>query len=359
VTNRSKKILLATGGSGGHIFPAVSVADILKKNGYKVCIVSDDIINKYLPTIDHDVEIINTSKNYKSINGIKNILFAILKARKFIKKFSPDLTIGFGSYATFPILLSCLSLKTPFIIHEQNAYMGIVNKFFSKYSKKIMISYNEIYGFDFYNNNIFIFTGSPVRNAVKSLYKSQYALDNNIFNILITGGSLGAKFFSETLPKVFDKKHCDKQNKIRVYHQVQTDYIDKVREYYKEIGLNAVISPFFNNIHELLDKANLVIGRSGNGTLTETSIAGKPAILIPLPTSASNHQEINARNFEKNGAAIVFLENDISNNIKKFRTILFNLIDDKDKLIKMSENMKKNAVVDGDENILKIVNDFF
>lgn len=354
--NRKPKIFLATGGSGGHIFPAISVARELIKQNFKIWIIADKVFEKYTSG-DINYRIIGAGKTLKRFLDIKDIIKGIFQAKRLIKLKKPDLVIAFGSYASLPTLIACRMTKTPFILHEQNSYIGKVNKIFAKYSLGVMTSFYELYGIDFDDMEKIIYTGSPIRKDIQKLYDKDYSLpeDDKKFNVLITGGSGGAKIFSDLLPQIFDLQHKEQQKKIKIYHQVREQYLIKTKEYYKKINVEARVSTFFPNMDELLEKAHLVIGRSGSGTLNETAIAGKPSILIPLKNSANNHQEINAKIFEKSGASIVVLEDNF--NVKDFQELFFNLIQDKEKLQKMAKNAKKVAVTDADVKIVDVVKD--
>jgi UDP-N-acetylglucosamine--N-acetylmuramyl-(pentapeptide) pyrophosphoryl-undecaprenol N-acetylglucosamine transferase len=357
---KQKKIFLATGGSGGHIFPAISVAEELSKsNDFDITIVADEIYKKYSSTIKFKNKIINTSKTLRNFKGLKNIVCAFWNAMFFLKSEKPDLIIGFGSYATFPILLACVFKGIPFILHEQNTYIGKVNKIFGRFAKKIMISYPEIYGINYNDMKKVIYTGSPIRSNIRELCKLKYSYpkEDEEFNVLITGGSSGSKIFSQYLPKIFNKEYEKEQKKLKIFHQVREEYVDEVIKYYKDIKLNAVVSSFFNNMNDLLSKSHLVIGRSGSGTVVETSIAGKPIIFIPLMSIKNNKQEDNAKFVEKYGGAIVILEKDFS--IKNFQTIFFDLIKDKEKLESMANNIKSIAIIDANEKISNIVKEIF
>lgn len=354
-TNKNLKIFLATGGSGGHIFPAIAVAEKLKQNGNDVIILADKVYEKY-SSCDFKYKIIDAGKTVKSFSNIKNIFNGFFQTRKAIKTEKPDLVIGFGSYATLPTLLACLVYRVPIVLHEQNAYIGKINKLFGKYAKKIMTTYYELYGVKFSDMNKIVYTGSPVRENIKKLYDIDYKYPsiNEKFNVLITGGSGGAQIFSEYLPKIFDEKHKEEQKKLKVYHQVREEYVKNVEEYYKKIGLDAVVSSFFNNMDELLSRAHLIIGRAGSGTMCETAVSGKPSIIIPLTNRGNNRQEVNAQSFEKNNASIMILEKDF--NIKDFQTIFFDLINSKEKLEQMAQNAKRMAVPDADDNIINVIN---
>jgi UDP-N-acetylglucosamine--N-acetylmuramyl-(pentapeptide) pyrophosphoryl-undecaprenol N-acetylglucosamine transferase len=350
------KIFLATGGSGGHIFPAISVVEkLIEKKNTSICIISDDVYNKYASSYNYNYKIIRASKKFKSFSGLKDIFFGFLQSRALIKKEKPDLVIGFGSYATFPMLLACVLCKTKFLLHEQNAYIGKVNKIFGKYAESIMVSYPEIYGIPYESMKKIVYTGAPIRKSIRDLYNLEYSLpkEDETFNVLITGGSAGANIFSQYLPKIFDRKHVAEQKKLKIYHQVREEFIDEVKKYYKKLNLNCEVSPFFKDMDELLSKCHLIIGRAGNGTVVETAIAGIPAIFIPLKTSKSNRQEDNAKYVEKVGGAIMVLEKDF--NIEGFQNIFFNLLKDKNKLENMAKNIKKVAVIDADEKISNII----
>lgn len=355
VTNNKKiKVFLATGGSGGHIFPAISIAEKLTNENNSICIVADKIYQKY-SSCNLNYRIINAGKTLKSFSDIKSIIIGFFQALKLIKFERPDLVIGFGSYATLPTLMACIWTHTPYILHEQNAYIGKINKLFGKNAKKIMTTYHELFGVKFDDMEKIVYTGNPIRKDIKELknVKYSYPKDGEKFVTLITGGSGGARIFSEYLPKIFDDKHKEEQKNLKVYHQVREEFVDDTREYYKKIGLDATVQPFFNNMNELLSKAHLIIGRAGSGTLCETSISGKPNILIPLTNRGNNRQEVNAESFAKNNAGIVVLEKDF--NIKDFQKLFFEVIKDKNKLEEMSKNVRKIAVVDADDNILNII----
>ena len=349
-----KKVLLATGGTGGHIFPAISIAEKLTTENIQVLIVADEVYNKY-SYFNYNYTILKTAKNIKSIKNIKNIILNFFKVFFLIKKEKPDLIVSFGSYATFSTLIAGFLSKIPILLHEQNIYVGKVNRLFSKLSKKIMISYHELYGLSYKSMNKVIYTGLPIRKEFKKLYqnKYQYPKENEKFNILIIGGSAGAKIFSEYLPRIFDKYHIEEQKKLKIYHQVRPEYIYEVQKYYSSINLDAEVSPFFINIHELLSKTHLIISRAGSSSISEIAVAGIPAILVPLETIGSNRQIDNAKYFIKNKASILIEEKNFT--IKYFQSIFFKLIKDKNLLEEMSSNLKKLANIDADLNIYNII----
>ena len=355
--NKTYKVFLSTGGSGGHIFPAITIAKELTEHKYDIFIIADEIYKKYsLSNLNY--RIIKAGKTLKSFDDIKNIILGFFQSRKLILQERPDLVIGFGSYATLPMLLACIFTKTPFILHEQNMYVGKINKFFAKYSQQLLISYDILYGLNFNDMNKVLYTGSPIREEIKKLYHTKYSYpkEDEKFIVLITGGSAGAQIFSEYLPKIFDKYHKKEQERIKVYHQVRPEYVKTVREYYKFIDLDAEVDCFFNNIDELLKKSHLVIGRAGSGTIFEVSVAGKPSILIPLSSRNNNRQIDNVKFLIENNAAKIVLENDF--NINSFQEMFFDIIKNEKLLKNYSKNIKKLVKIDANEIIFKIIEDF-
>ena len=352
--NRQAKIFLATGGSGGHIMPAISVAKKLTEENYNICILGDEIYKKY-SSCNLNYRIIPAGKTLKSFTDLKKIAIGIMSARSFIAKEKPNLVVSFGSYATLPTLIACILTKTPFIIHEQNAYIGKINKLFAKYAKQVMTTYYELYGLKFTDMNKVVYTGSPVRKEIKELYNIPYKYPEpeEKFVVLITGGSGGAQLFSEYLPKIFNNTYLKEEKKLKIYHQVREEYVNKVKTHYSLLNIDATVQSFFPNMSELLAKSHLVIGRAGSGTLCETAIAGKPSIIIPLSSRANNRQIDNAKSFVRQDASILVLEKDFS--IKSFQELFFNTIKDKEKLETIANNVRKLAVPDADVNIVNII----
>lgn len=348
------KIFLSTGGSGGHIFPAVAVAQKLKSNEFEPFIISDEVYKKYSNMYDLEYKIISSSKTIKTFKGICNIVKGFFQSFFFIIKHKPKLVIAFGGYSSLPLLLASLFTFTPFVLHEQNAYIGKINSIFCRFSKKLMTSFREIYGIRFEDMEKVVFTGNPVREEIKRLHDVEYDYHEDKFFILITGGSAGAKFFSEQLPKVFDRKHWDDVRKLFVCHQVRDEFVREVKNYYNDIGLKSEVSSFFNDMEYKLRECNLLIGRAGASTVCEIAIAGKPSILIPLSSRGNNRQDINALEFEKNGASIVVNEEEFE--VKRFQEMLFDLVKDELKLTEMSSNARNLSVVNADENIVEVIN---
>ena len=228
--------------------------------------------------------------------------------------------IGFGSYTTLPVLMAARFKKIPFCLHEQNSHIGKVNRFFLKDAKYIFTSFQEIYGMKIEYSDKIVFTGIPIRNEVKKYSNSEYTYpkDNEKFNIVITGGSGGASFFSNEFIKTFSFLDKKIKNKIRIFHQVKNiEEIDFVTNFYEKENIEHTIKPFFENMPELMFKGHLIIARSGVGTISEITAIGRPVIFVPSPNVVNDHQTYNANFYKRNNACLLVEEKSFIVQLKK------------------------------------------
>lgn len=356
-----KKILLITGGTGGHIFPAITLSNILKSNGYSVLIVGDDQLNKYENSIECEFKIIKSGKT-KSLKTVFSLIEGFFQSISIIKKFKPDLIIGFGSYATFPLLCAGKFLKVPFYLHESNSIIGKVNKWMSPYAKCIMTNFQELYGINIKNANKISVVGMPIRESIIEASKREYKYpdfsNDEKFNIFITGGSGGATFFSNQILQAIELLDKNIKKKICVYHQARIADIDKVKEFYVKYSIKNEVKIFFDDMNKKYKNANLVIARSGTGTISEITTVCIPTIFIPSPNVANNHQAKNVEVLKKANACIVQEEKDF--NVEEFSHILKDLIENKNNILfNLIDNMKKFSNCKANDNILECINKFF
>lgn len=347
-----KKIIISTGGTGGHIFPALVLARYLKNNGFDVLITGNEKIRDYLKNEELEYRIISSGYSLKSFKSIKNIVVGIVQSFKLLKKFKPDMIIGFGSYTTLPILLVACFKKIPFCLHEQNSHIGNINRFFLKNAKYIFTSFQEIYGIKIEYSDKIVFTGVPIRDEVKKYSNNEYIYpkENEKFNIIVTGGSGGASFFSNEFIKTFSFMDKKIKDKIRIFHQVkELEEMDFVEDFYKKENVECVVKPFFENMPELMFRSHLIVARSGVGTASEIAAIGRPVIFVPSPNVMNNHQTYNANFYKRNDACLVVEEKSfIPSNFAK---LLTDLILNKEKLEEMAGNIKKLAVGNAEEAI--------
>ena len=316
-----KKIMLSTGGTGGHVFPAQAVFERLKHR-FEVTIVCDKRGEKFLAQDDASNKLKfgnnitlrfsgfqgSILKKVMSINYLVLDLITLLYL--FIKK-PPSLVIGFGGYASFPVLFTALVRGVPILLHEQNAVIGRVNKWFLPFCKLLAISFKETIAIpDHYGNKI-RYIGNPIR--AKFFYR-QYVNNDNIGAICITviGGSQGSSIFSKVIPHAISLLPTALQGKLLVYHQARLEDAKSCLYMFEQTCCKFEIKTFFNNIESLLHKSNLIISRAGASTIAELILYKKPAILVPFARAKDNHQYYNAMDLVKSKSAILIDERDFN-----------------------------------------------
>jgi len=383
-----KKVFITSGGTGGHIIPARCLAAHLAAENSAVFFLGDEKIKSYIKKTDQfKTKIINSSQLKKRpiflIKAAIKISLGILQSLLLFWRVKPDYVVAFGGYSTFPVLIAAILKKTKIILHEQNSHLGKVNRIFAKYAEKIALSFEQTSGISKENLAKTIFVGNPVRDEILALNKIPYTLPSyeivepktnnkmgynvllasefyansekpkeNLFNILIIGGSGGAKIFSEILPKAFFNLSERFKEKLHITQQCRRELIQSTFDQYQSFNINITIDAFFDNMPELINAAHLVIARSGSSSIFEFCAAKKPMILIPFAAAADDHQDKNARYLEKHGAAIVITEAEFT--INKINELLKNLIDSEATLKKMSQNAADLAVINATENLAKL-----
>ncbi|MDA9559211.1 UDP-N-acetylglucosamine--N-acetylmuramyl-(pentapeptide) pyrophosphoryl-undecaprenol N-acetylglucosamine transferase [Alphaproteobacteria bacterium] len=351
----NKKILFVTGGTGGHIFPALSTYEILKKTSSNISFATDKrgFNNKELsmfnPILINSVGFQGKNLFFK-IYSLLILCGAILKALIFLKKKNIQIVLGFGSYVQVPFVAAALLLKRDVVLHEANAVIGRANKLFWKY---VRIRTSAFYlGKKFHNTNII---GMPVRAKVLSLYKEEYRAPQkkDKINILILGGSLGASSLSYQLCKCITFLPYEIKKRLIVTHQVKADELALVEKSYKKANIKFIVDTFIKDISSNLRNNNLIISRSGASTLAECSIAGIPSIYFPLPSSIGNHQYLNALTFKDKNAAWIFNEEDIVSGL--FLDFLKSTLVKPKVLKEASKNIRKFAKPNAGENLAKLI----
>ena len=358
------KVVITAGGTGGHIFPALALISKLKEKDKNVEILyigttnrmEKDIIPKEgIPYIGIEMKGLNRKNIFKNIDVMKTYLKAVSKAKAELTKFKPDIVIGFGGYISAPVIYAAHKLKIKTIIHEQNSIPGVSNKFLSRYVDKVLVSFKESIK-DFPNDKT-IYTGNPRSEQIKDIEKIDkttlgFKKDKSL--IIIVMGSLGSltmtKKLKETLPLFKNKDY-------QVLLITGKDYYDE----YKDIKLssNVKLVPFVDNLLGLMKDADLIVTRSGASTIAEITSIGLPAIMVPSPYVTNNHQYVNAKSLEDDGACIILKEEDF--NKDSLVDLLDKTINDKKKLNSMRSALLKRGVTDSAtriyEEIIKLVRD--
>jgi UDP-N-acetylglucosamine--N-acetylmuramyl-(pentapeptide) pyrophosphoryl-undecaprenol N-acetylglucosamine transferase len=311
-TCRNNKILIATGGTGGHVFPAYSLAKNLLKNNYQVEIVTDKRGFKFLEKYKDLKLIINNSttifkkKMISIISSVFIISFSYLKSLFILYRSKPSLVLGMGGHASFPICLAAKTLRIPFIIYENNLLLGKSNRYLMPLASKIFLAYEEAEGIEEKFKSKIVITGNIIREEILN-FENKKKQQTDELNILVLGGSQAAKSFGEFLPKVF-KQCVDANIKIKIIQQCIESQNNELEEYYKNLKINYELFNFTNNIFEYFSKTELAITRSGSSVTAELIHCKIPFISIPYPYSADSHQDKNAVYFEKKGYSFLIKE---------------------------------------------------
>ncbi len=365
-----KKILFATGGTGGHINPALAVAGYIRENYPKAEILfvgtADRMEAQLVPAAGYDFKTIEIQGFSRELNfeGIKhniktvNLLFKSEgQAKKIIEDFKPDVVIGFGGYVSGPVLSVAARMGIPTAVHEQNAFPGVTNKNLAKKVDAVMLTAPEAEKL-LKPKNPCVVTGLPIRGEIisanKEFARAEMKLDSRPL-ILSMGGSLGARAINEAVKYLilhrFEKKDC---YYLHATGKAGASMIDDIG---KDVDLNAnpqiMLREYINDMDRCLAAADLVVCRAGASSLSEIQALGKPSILVPYPYAAENHQYYNAKTMSDRDAAILIEEKDFTG--ERLLSEVEKLLSKPERLKKMAENARAMAILDASQRITECV----
>ena len=364
MNNNNKKIIIATGGTGGHVFPAYSLAKHFLADKVNVELISDKRGMKYLKNYQ-DLKITQITSTTILKNNIFQLLFSsliifysIFRSFIFLLFNRPNLVFGMGGYSSFPVCIAAKMLKIPFIIYENNLHIGKANRYLLPYAKKIFVSHKELEGISEKYQKKMCEIGNIIRKEILNFQVKQnpYHYDKKL-KILVLGGSQAAKIFADKLPEIF--KECKEgEVELKVYQQCLPEQNEFLTSFYKNLNIDSEIFNFSDNISEYFSQIDMAITRSGSSMLAELVNAKIPFISVPLPTSADNHQLKNAIYYEKNEYSYLIEEKDL--NIKLFK--LIKKINEKRSLLsqmvsKQRQYSDKSVYENIDKQVNKIINE--
>ena len=309
------RVIIAGGGTGGHVFPAISIAEEIldRDSGNEVLFVGTEqgIEKRILPENGYRVEFINSrgivGKSFsQKVMAVISILGAMLSSLKILRDFRPDAVIGVGGYASGPTLLCASMSSIPTAICEQNSIPGLANRILSRFVGKIFITFEE--SKEHLPAEKTVLTGNPIRRDLAHGAAEKKPRQNAPRSIFVLGGSQGARKLNEIVPLSLGKLGAQ----INVTHQTGEAQVESVRETYRQLGISAEVFGFTNDISRIYERTDLAICRAGSGTLSEITAFGIPSILIPLASSTHDHQLKNAKVLESNAAAVVVEEKELS-----------------------------------------------
>lgn len=365
------KVLIAGGGTAGHINPALAIADKIKEKNPKADILfvgrPEGMEAKLIPNAGYKYQTMNSAGFQRKISlenvkrnaqAIKYLMQSGSRAAKIIKDFQPDIAIGTGGYVSGPILRKAAQKGVPLIIHEQNAFPGVTTKMLSKHAEKIMLAVEDARG-HLGNSSKCILTGNPLRGDVLKYSKAQARKELGIDErplIVSFGGSLGARTINESVIKMLVLSgKSGKYQHIHAYGQYGKWLPEKIEEQ----GIkpsdckNLDIREYINDMPKVMAAADLVICRAGAITISELQAQGKASILIPSPNVAENHQYHNAMALVSRGAAEIIEEKDLTDEILLEKTL--SILEKPDKLRKIGNNAQAMAVIDSADKIYSII----
>ena len=303
-------IMLAAGGTGGHIFPALAVAEEMLHRGYRVSLVTDSRgvdLGRTLSEVQvHRINASGIRGNIlQKVSGFLSISIGVLQARRLFSRHRPQCVIGFGGYPSVPTMLAATLSKLPTIIHEQNAVIGRANRLVAKRVTTMATSFNETAGVDAVSASKITQTGNPVRAAFSRVRQTPYppiGPNGGGVKILVLGGSQGAAVFSDIVPAAITNMPEKLRRRFAITQQCRPEDIDRAGDIYASVGVASELSTFFDDVPQRMAAAHIIITRSGASTVAELAEAGRPAILVPYPHATDDHQSANARSVEDHGA---------------------------------------------------------
>lgn len=359
------KFLLSGGGTGGHIYPALAIANEIK-NKYKDAQIlfvgtQKGLEAELVPKGGYDFKTIRVSGmprrlNKESFIAVRELLHGLMESKRIIEEFKPDAVIGTGGYVSGPVVFMAKRKNIPVLIHEQNAFPGITNKILGAQADKIAVTFDEARKY-FKNPERVVKTGNPIRKQILEVNKpiayNKLNINPSKPFILSFGGSGGQKKLNDAFFQII--KNYRPEDNFQLIHVTGTrmydDFMARIHKENLDVDENIKIMPYFYDMPEALNIADLIVTSAGAITLAEISAVGVPSILIPKAYTAENHQEYNARVFEEHKAALLILEKDLSWELlyKNIR----DLIGDREGLKKMSDNCRKLGDIHASRKILE------
>lgn len=336
MTSENRVILIMAGGTGGHVFPGLAVANYLKQLGWRVVWLGTEagMERKLVSQQGYQMELIN----FSGLRGKKWITWLLLPLRlikafmqsvQIILRVKPDVVLGMGGYPAFPGGMMASLLNKPLVIHEQNSVPGLTNKILARLADKVMLGFPNTINAD---KNKIVFSGNPVRLEISQIALPQERFANRQGNLrlLVVGGSLGAQILNTTVPQAL--KQISENLRPSVIHQTGTTHCESVQKNYADLQLQAEVVPFIDDMAKQYAQCDVIICRAGALTIAELSAAGVASLLIPYPHAVDDHQTSNAKFLSNQGAAILLPQSELT--ADKLAELLTNLT--REQLLNMS-----------------------
>lgn len=356
---RQNPVLLAAGGTGGHLFPAEALAHALDARGVAVELVTDERALAYGGSFPADAMHCIPSATPRGgsliakAQAVARLAYGTAQAAAILRRIKPCAIIGFGGYPTVPPLLAASFLKIPSVIHESNAIMGKANRFLSGHVDSIAAGLPDLNVPGPLRGKVVV-TGNPVRPAVLEAARLPYPdFSDGAFRLLVTGGSQGARVMADIVPEAIAALPAHLRSSLRLVQQTRAEDIERVEAIYRGAGVDVEIAPFFRDLPLRMAQAHFVIARAGASTVSELAVIGRPSLLVPLPQSLDGDQAANAAFIERAGGAETVKQSDFTPVFLTAR--LAALIEARETLSQRAEAAKSVGVADAAERLADLV----
>jgi UDP-N-acetylglucosamine--N-acetylmuramyl-(pentapeptide) pyrophosphoryl-undecaprenol N-acetylglucosamine transferase len=303
----SATIALTAGGTGGHVFPAVALAEELHARGHAVAFITDSRGGGFSESAAVAVHKISAGRLgpglVGKLRGVAELAAGYFQGRAILRRVEPRAVIGFGSYASVPTMLAATRMGLPTLIHEQNAVLGRANRLVARRVGRIATAFERVSHVRANDSAKIVRTGNPVRPAIVALAASPYQEPGSgRVRILVLGGSQGATVFSRIVPAAVAELPPEQRARLAIAQQCRAADLETARAAYARLAMQVELAPFFSDVPDRLAQTHLMISRSGASTVAELTTAGRPSILVPYPHATDDHQTANARALEAAGA---------------------------------------------------------
>ena len=311
------RLMIAGGGTGGHLFPGIAIVEELRARDPEAPVrfvgTKRGIEARVVPEQGYELDLIEVSGlktvgAMGALRGMVRLPRALWQARRVLKQFKPDAVIGVGGYASGPVVLMAKLRGIPTAICEQNSIPGLTNKMLGKLVRRVFLAFEETRRF--FKPAKVLMTGNPIRRDLVARLRAGGATSDGKLHVLVSGGSLGAVAVNELASEALIA--LAKEQPLVIVHQTGEKDVDKIRARYAAAGVEATVSAFIKDMAQAYLAADLVVCRAGATTVAELAIAGKPAIFIPYPFAADDHQTLNAREMAAVGAALCFPQSELT-----------------------------------------------
>lgn len=352
----AKPIIFTAGGTGGHVFPALSLARHLSDQGYHVHLYTDARGLKYQNSQGINQTVCLSIYRGKGVLGtglfLASLGWATMRCFAKFLRHRPSLVVGFGGYVSAPALLAAYLLKIKTILHEQNAVLGRVNRKLAPYVSCVATSFPKV---KYVQSENTVLTGNPVREEFLAIRTTSFPKVSDKLHIFVVGGSQGAAIFSRIIPEAIRMLHDDERQQIEIVQQCRSELMDKTQAAFKRVNIPVTLKTFFPDIDQQIARSHLVVCRAGAMTVTELAVAGRPAVFVPYAAAMDNHQYYNAEQVTEHGGSLLLKESDFTP--AALANILREFLDNPQKLEEKATQIRHFAIPDAVTNLANLVQD--